>query len=106
VHSPANEFVLVSLLAANRDPHQYPDPDRLDLGRDPSHVAFGHGIHFCLGAPLARMEAAIAFAGLLDHFQDIELAVGVEELTYRQSSLIHGLTRLPVLLRPRSASMA
>ncbi|HEX4225335.1 MAG TPA: cytochrome P450 [Pseudonocardiaceae bacterium] len=105
-HIPKDEFVLISLLAANRDPHQYADPDQLDLSRDSSHVAFGHGIHFCLGAPLARMEAAIAFTGLLDQFQDIELAVGVEELTYRHSSLIHGLTRLPVLLRPRSASMA
>ncbi|HJP77149.1 MAG TPA: cytochrome P450 [Pseudonocardiaceae bacterium] len=102
---PANEFVMISLLAANRDPHQYPDPDRLDLRRDPSHVAFGHGIHFCLGAPLARMEAEIAFGGLLDHFDDIELAVPVEELEYRNSSLIHGLARLPVLVRPRTAAI-
>jgi cytochrome P450 len=96
---------MISLLAANRDPHQYADPDRLDLTRDPSHVAFGHGIHFCLGAPLARMEAAIAFTGLLDHFENIELAASVEDLAYRNSSLIHGLTRLPVLLRPRTAAI-
>ena len=103
---PADEFVMISLLAANRDPHQYPEPDRLDLTRDPSHVAFGHGIHFCLGAPLARMEAAIAFAGLLDHFESIELAVPVEDLAYRKSSLFHGLSQLPVLLRPRSAPIS
>ncbi|HEV3362257.1 MAG TPA: cytochrome P450 [Pseudonocardiaceae bacterium] len=102
---PKDEFVMISLLAANRDPHQYEEPDRLDLSRDPSHVAFGHGIHFCLGAPLARMEAEIAFAGLLDHFESIELAVPVEDLAYRHSSLMHGLTHLPVLLRPRTAAI-
>ncbi len=102
---PKDEFVMVSLLAANRDPNQYQEPDRLDLSRDPSHVAFGHGIHFCLGAPLARMEAEIAFTGLLDCFESIELAVPVEDLAYRHSSLMHGLTRLPVLLRPRSAAI-
>jgi cytochrome P450 len=102
---PEGEFVMISLLAANRDPNQYADPDRLDLRRDPSHIAFGHGIHFCLGAPLARMEAEIAFGGLLDHFEDIELAVPTEDLTYRSSSLIHGLARLPVLVRPRTAAI-
>ena len=105
VQIPKDEFVMISLLGANRDPHQYEQPDRLDLGRNPSHVAFGHGIHFCLGAPLARMEAAIAFSGLLDHFGDIELAVPFKDLSYRPSSLIHGLTRLPVLLRPRTAAI-
>jgi cytochrome P450 len=102
---PKDEFVMISLLAANRDPEQYEQPDRLDLSRNPSHVAFGHGIHFCLGAPLARMEAAIAFSGLLDHFDDMELAVSDQDLSYRPSSLIHGLTRLPVLLRPRTAAV-
>jgi cytochrome P450 len=105
VHIPKDEFVMISLLAANRDPDQYEQPDRLDLSRNPSHVAFGHGIHFCLGAPLARMEAAIAFSGLLDHFDDMELAVSDADLSYRPSSLIHGLTRLPVLLRPRTAAV-
>ena len=100
---PKDEFVVISLLAANRDPRQYSDPDRFDVTRAPSHVAFGHGIHFCLGAPLARMEADIAFTGLLDQFTDIELAVPVEELRYRPSSLMHGLAQLPVLLRTRSA---
>ncbi len=55
---PAGEWVLPATSSANRDPAQFPDPDRLDLGRDTSgHVAFGHGVHHCLGAPLARMEA-------------------------------------------------
>jgi cytochrome P450 len=104
VRIPENELVMVSLLAANRDPRQYPEPDRLDLKRDPSHIAFGYGIHFCLGAPLARLEAEIAFSCLLDSFESIELAVPVEDLVYRDGTLIHGLTRLPVLLRPRAAA--
>ena len=66
---PAGEWVLPAISSANRDPAQYPDPDRLDLGRDTSgHVAFGHGIHHCLGAPLARMEAEVALGALLARF--------------------------------------
>lgn len=58
---PAGEQVLIAISSANRDPAQFPDPDRLDLGRDTGgHVAFGHGIHYCLGAPVARMEAEVA----------------------------------------------
>ena len=72
----AGEVVLVSLSGANRDPSRYADPDRLDLSRDSGgHVAFGHGIHYCLGAPLARREAEIAFAGLLERFGSMTLAV-------------------------------
>jgi len=95
------EVVLVSLSGANRDPSRYADPDRLDLGRDSGgHLAFGHGIHYCLGAPLARLEAEIAFAGLLERFGSIALAVPLSELRWRPSSLIHGLESLPVRLRP------
>jgi cytochrome P450 len=101
---PANEFVMISLCAANRDPRHYVDPDRLDVTRKSGHLAFGHGIHFCLGAPLARMEAEIAFNGLLDRFSDIQLAVPFDELTWRPSTLMHGLTNLPVRLRPRSGA--
>ena len=58
---PAGEWVIIALPSANRDPARFPGPERLDLGRDTSgHIAFGHGIHYCLGAPLARMEAEIA----------------------------------------------
>ena len=68
--------MLVALSGANRDPARFGDPDRLDLGRDSSgHLAFGHGIHYCLGAPLARLEAEIAFRGLLARFGSISLAV-------------------------------
>jgi cytochrome P450 len=97
---PANEVVLVSLLAANRDPDRFPDADRLDLGRDTGqHVAFGHGIHYCLGAPLARLEGQIALGSLLGRFGDWRLAVPAEELVWRQGVLLRGLAGLPVVLR-------
>jgi len=94
-----NEVVFVSLSGANRDPARHTDPDRLDLGRDcGGHVAFGHGIHYCLGAPLARLEAEIAFRGLLERFGSMTLAVPADELRWRPSTLIHGLESLPVRL--------
>ena len=75
------------------------DPDRLDLGRDSSgHLAFGHGIHYCLGAPLARLEAEIAFSHLLARFGSMRLAVPADSLSWRPSTLIHGLKALPVRL--------
>jgi cytochrome P450 len=96
-----NEVVLVSLSGANRDPSRYADPDRLDLGRDSGgHVAFGHGIHYCLGAPLARLEAEIAFRGLWERFGSMTLAVPSDALRWRPSTLIHGLESLPVRLGP------
>jgi cytochrome P450 len=96
---PADEFVMVSLLSANRDPDRYTAPDALDIHRDTQgHLAFGHGLHYCLGAPLARLEAEIAFTGLLDAFDSIELAVPVDELVWRPGTLIRGLERLPVRL--------
>ena len=96
---PAGEWVLPAISSANRDPAQFPDPDRLDLGRDTSgHVAFGHGIHHCLGAPLARMEAEVALGALLDRFPRISLAVPPSELRWRPVSLMNGLESLPVRL--------
>ena len=94
------EVALVSLSGANRDPSRYADPEGLDLGRDSGgHLAFGHGIHYCLGAPLARLEAEIAFGALLKRFGSITLAVPASELRWRPSSLIHGLESLPVRLQ-------
>jgi len=96
---PAGEPVLIATSSADRDPAQFPDPDRLDLGRDTSgHVAFGHGLHYCLGAPLARMEAEVAIGALLTRFPGMSLAVSPEELRWRPVSLMNGLESLPVRL--------
>jgi cytochrome P450 len=93
--------VIVALSGADRDPARFGDPDRLDLGRDSAgHLAFGHGIHYCLGAPLARLEAEIAISGLLARFGSISLAVPAAALRWRPSTLIHGLESLPVRLAP------
>ncbi|HEY0938044.1 MAG TPA: cytochrome P450, partial [Trebonia sp.] len=96
---PAREWVLCVTSAANRDPARYPDPDQLDIGRDAGgHVAFGHGIHYCLGAPLARLEGEVAFGALLSRFPSLLLAAAPGTLRWRPSSLIHGLETLPVRL--------
>ena len=96
---PEGEVVMVSLTSANRDGRRYPDPEGLDLHRDTAqHVAFGYGIHHCLGAPLARLEGEIAFRTLLGRFPGMALAAGPEQLTWRSSTLIRGMARLPVRL--------
>ncbi|GHI08517.1 cytochrome [Streptomyces cellostaticus] len=92
---PAGETVWVSLSAADRDPARFPDPDRLDLSRDASgHLALGHGIHYCLGAPLARAETEIALAALLCRFTELTIAEG--DLPWRRSLRARGLVALPV----------
>ncbi|WP_406689153.1 cytochrome P450 [Saccharopolyspora sp. ID03-671] len=102
---PAGEFVWAGLAAADRDSRRFPEGDAFDITRDTQgHLAFGHGIHFCLGAPLARMEAQVALRGLLAHFPGLELATAPEDLTRRSSSLIHGLRSLPVRPSPSSRS--
>nr|MDT0659517.1 cytochrome P450 [Micromonospora sp. DSM 115978] len=93
---PADEFVLLALTSANRDADQYPDPDRLDIRREGGNLAFGHGIHYCLGAPLARLEGEIAFNALLARFPQMTLAREPEELGWRSGTLVRGLTRLPI----------
>ncbi|HYN96774.1 MAG TPA: cytochrome P450 [Pilimelia sp.] len=96
---PAREFVLLSLLSANRDATRFPDPDQLDVARSTTgHLGFGHGVHYCLGASLGRMEVEIALSSLLRRFPNLRLAVPPEELVWRESLLMHGLDRLPVLL--------
>lgn len=89
--------VLISLGAANRDPVIFANPDTIDLDRDArAHLAFGHGIHRCLGAPLARAEVAIALRTLLTRHPDIALAEPVETLKWRNTRLVRGLVALPV----------
>ena len=88
------QSVIGILGAANRDPQVFPDPDRLDLGRHPNpHVAFGRGIHFCLGAPLAHLEAEVAMPMLLERFPRLRMAGKPEQ---RPTWVLRGLRRLPV----------
>ncbi|MGP3975846.1 cytochrome P450 family protein [Streptomyces sp. 8N114] len=97
---PEGHFVMVSWLAANRD-GRFADPDRLDITRTAGgHLAFGHGIHYCVGAALARLEGEIAFGRLLERFPDLALAVSEDALRWRFSTAMHGLETLPVRLRP------
>jgi cytochrome P450 len=94
---PAGELVALSLVAANRDQALVEDPDRLDISRGAlGHLAFGHGVHHCLGAPLARMEMTIAFPALLRRFPQLTLAVPFEEIGFRPHHFIYGLQSLPV----------
>lgn len=97
---PAGKLVIVMIGAANRDPSVFADADRFDVGRQPNpHVGFGHGIHFCVGAPLARLESRIALGLLLDRTREIELAT-LEPWEPRHAFHVHGPTRLPVRLEP------
>jgi pimeloyl-[acyl-carrier protein] synthase len=88
-------LVVTAIGAANRDPAHFPDPDRLDITRrDNRHIAFGFGIHFCLGAPLARLEGQIAIDTLLRRMPGLRLVTSAPE--WRESSTLRGLKRLPV----------
>ncbi|MGI5129673.1 cytochrome P450 [Pseudonocardia sp. CA-107938] len=94
---PANSIVVVSLPAANRDPSIVEDPDRFDVRRGaPGHLAFGHGVHHCLGAPLARMEMRIAFPALLRRFPGLALAGDPADVPFRAYHFIYGLQSLEV----------
>jgi cytochrome P450 len=99
VDVPAGEPVLVVLAAADRDPAVFPAPDQLDVRRaDNPHLAFGLGIHYCIGAPLARIEGQVAIGTLLRRFPRLELAVPPEELRWRGGLIMRGLQSLPVTL--------
>ncbi|MFC7265245.1 cytochrome P450 family protein [Streptomyces lutosisoli] len=89
--------VLVVLAAANRDPDRFAGPDILDVSRrDNQHLGYGHGIHYCLGAPLARLEGRIALTTLLHRLPDLRLADSSEELRWRGGLIMRGLRNLPV----------
>jgi cytochrome P450 len=93
----AGDSVTTILGAANRDPDQFPDPDRLDITRRPNrHVAFGHGVHFCLGAPLARLEGQIAIDAVVRRFPRLRLAC--DDIEWQPNDVFRGLTALPVML--------
>ena len=93
---PSGKVVLAMMGSANRDPKQFRDADRFDITRDPNaHLAFGHGIHFCLGAALARLEAKIALTEFLDRVKGFRLASD-EPWEPRKGLHVHGPTRLPI----------
>jgi cytochrome P450 len=95
---PAGSTVLLSILSANRDARRFDDADTFDPTRPGrSHLAFGHGIHHCLGAPLARLEGRIMFEALLERCPDLEIA-GHDAPRWRPSILMHGLAELPVVV--------
>ncbi|MGA5320016.1 cytochrome P450 [Streptomyces seoulensis] len=93
----AGEYVMLSLVAANRDPTVYENPNRFDITRDPeNHLAFGHGPHFCIGAALARCELQIAFPELFRRLRKLRLAVPSEHIEFPSFSTIYGPESLPV----------
>ena len=90
------DMLLVSFTAANRDPARFEAPDTFRLGRSSGHLGFGHGVHYCLGATLARMEAEVALTAFLEHVESLALAVDEAELEWAPGLLMHGVRRLPV----------
>ncbi|MET8576777.1 cytochrome P450 [Streptomyces sp. NPDC005012] len=99
VEIPQGEFVLLSLGAANRDPARFQDPDRLVLDRrDAGHLAFGGGIHRCLGALLGKLETEVALTALLSRFPGMTLACQERDLRWRNTMMLRGLEALPVTL--------
>ena len=91
------ELVYAVLGSANRDERQFPDPDRLDLSREPNkHLAFGLGVHYCLGAPLARLEGQIAIGTLVSRLPNLQIAR--QPLRWRRGLALRGLAALPVEL--------
>ena len=96
----AGEQVQVNRLSANFDERQFPDPERLDIGRNPNrHQSFGHGVHFCLGAPLARLELRVALERIIQKFRSLHV---VPDVTLKQapSTVIFGVRNLPVTIQP------
>ena len=92
------EMVYLCLAAANRDPAEFPDPDRLDVGRDPrQHIAFGLGAHHCLGAPLARLEGRLGLRTLFERCASVEIT---GDLTYEALIASRSLSALPVTVEP------
>jgi cytochrome P450 len=99
VHIPAGQIVIPWLTAANRDERVFTEPHRFDIHRKPNpHLTFGHGIHFCLGAPLARLEARVALQLLLQRYRDIQVPED-EQVEHRSPWTMVAVTRLPLAVR-------
>jgi cytochrome P450 len=97
---PKSELVFAGLASANRDPEQFEESDVFRVDREPNrHLAFGQGAHFCLGAPLARLEAQIAFSTLLRRLTRLTLATSRDRLRWRKGLVLRGLERLPIVGR-------
>ncbi|MFF4368641.1 cytochrome P450 [Streptomyces sp. NPDC001594] len=97
VRIPAGDTVLFALASAHRDPARYPDPDRFDIGRaDKAHLALGHGVHYCLGAPLARTQVTLALGTLLRRLPGLRLAVPAGEVRWSTTFRFHAPRALPV----------
>lgn len=88
--------MLLDTGAANHDPAVFTDPDHFDPHRRPAHVTFGHGLRYCIGAPLARIELTTVIGQLTSRFPTMRLAIPLEQLTTRRDVLTGGLTSLPV----------
>ncbi|MFY0579509.1 cytochrome P450 [Cystobacter fuscus] len=97
-HFPKGEPMMFGLASANRDPQRFSHPDDFDITRPDAdkHVAFGKGIHICIGAPLARMEGQIAFETLFRRLPELRLAVPADEVRW-SNSFLRGFAKLPVL---------
>ncbi|WP_458461473.1 cytochrome P450 family protein [Paenibacillus sp.] len=99
-HIAQGELVIVALDSANRDEEQFKDADIFDITREKSsHLAFGKGIHLCLGAPLARLEGEIAVSTLLNRFPNMQLQTNVNELEWRPGMIVRGVKEIPMQLK-------
>ncbi len=93
---PAGSPVIAWIGSANHDPSQFPEPEKFDIARTPNrHVAFGFGIHYCLGAPLARLEARIALGAMLQRFSTVA-RVPESKLERLPSLIVYGLKSIPI----------
>jgi cytochrome P450 len=98
---PAGEIVALSMLSAHRDESKFPDPNRLDVNRRPNGVlAFGHGHHFCIGQPLAKIQTEIALTRLLARYPHLRLTADPASLQWESSTLLRGVINLPVSVTP------
>ena len=95
------ELVFVIIAAANRDPGAFANPDTFDIARSPNHhLSFGEGIHFCIGAPLARLVSSIAIGSILERYSRLRLADPDAPLVYHGSYILRGLKTLPMAVTP------